>query len=61
MKVSELIEALRAMPQNAPVVYFNRCADDGTYSVSVDNAEVQTRQQWMAAPEGMPVKCVVLS
>lgn len=60
MTVAELIEALRTLPQDLPVIYFNECADDGMRSVSVDTAEVQTRQHWMRAPNGMPAECVVL-
>jgi hypothetical protein len=60
MTVAELIEALRAMPQDAPVGYVNQCADDGNYWVPIDCAENQGRGNWMRAPTNMPAKCVVL-
>ena len=41
MTVAELIEALRAMPQDMQVGYVNRCADDGAELLTVDCVEVK--------------------
>lgn len=38
--VADLIELLKDMPQDMAVGYVNVCADEGTYVVTIDSADV---------------------